>query len=66
MTGETKMYTQQQLLIFAQYVLSDERSKWIKDNSKGLNHKGKLERLKQVYEQDFTNFNHILKSNNLE
>lgn len=66
MTGETKTYTEDQIVIFGQYLLSDERTKWIKDNSKGLNHKGKLERLKQVYEQDFVNFNHILKSNNLE
>jgi hypothetical protein len=64
MSGQTITYTEDQIVIFGQYLLSDERTKWIKDITKG-NHKTKVAALKQVYEQDFVNFNHILKANNL-
>lgn len=58
MSGETTTYTEQQLVQFGYYLLSDQRTKLIKDNTKG-NHKLKMERLKQVYDADLANFKHL-------
>lgn len=55
-----EMFTTQQLVQFGYYLLSDQRTKLIKDHTKG-NHKIKMERLKQVYHADIENFKHLSK-----
>lgn len=59
MTEETRTYSEQELVQFGYFLLSDQRTKVIKDNTKG-NHKLKMERLKQVYDADIQNFHHLL------
>jgi len=57
---ESKTYTEEQLVQFGYYLLSEQRTRMIKDNTKG-NHKLKIERLKQVYDADIANFEHLYK-----
>lgn len=59
---EETLYTKEQLIQFGYYILSQERTNLVKNNSKG-NHKLKVERLKQVYDADITNFEYLFKVN---
>lgn len=58
-SGETKTYTELEMIQFGYYLLSDERTKFVKDNTKG-NHKNKVTALKQVYDLDLNHFNFLL------
>lgn len=53
-----RMYTEEELVQFGLFLLSEERTKLIKNNTKG-NHKMKMERLRSVYHSDLENFKYL-------
>lgn len=62
MQEEEKEFTKTELITFGKYLLSPERTKFIKDRVKG-NHRVKMEKLAEVYEIDLINFKTLFKEN---
>ncbi len=61
---EERTYTKEELVNFGYYILSEQRTLLIKNNSRG-NHKDKVRAIRQVYDADIANFEFLYEQHKL-